>query len=185
MLVLTRRKGQKVLFPGLGISVEVVEVSGKTARVAIDAPKEIRILRDELEPDICDENEGAIQSESASESVSESVSPVVQQELDTVNLAIRLAGNQLRFGATAHAQRALQKALQSLADLDATLRSELKELKAAQTDNGIPEPISNLVPKVVAKSVGTPSSFVKEANAGYRVSAKYDVSNSDLVRTPC
>lgn len=181
MLVLTRRKGQKVLFPGLGISVEVVEVSGKTARVAIDAPKEIRILRDELEPDICDENEGAIQSESASESVS----PVVQQELDTVNLAIRLAGNQLRFGATAHAQRALQKALQSLADLDATLRSELKELKAAQTDNGIPEPISNLVPKVVAKSVGTPSSFVKEANAGYRVSAKYDVSNSDLVRTPC
>lgn len=49
MLVLSRQKNQKVQFPGLGISVEILEVKGAKVRVGIDAPLEVRVLRDELQ----------------------------------------------------------------------------------------------------------------------------------------
>ena len=49
MLVLSRRESDKILFPTLGITVEVVRISGNAVRLGVDAPKEIRVLRGELE----------------------------------------------------------------------------------------------------------------------------------------
>ncbi|MEM9352428.1 MAG: response regulator [Planctomycetota bacterium] len=49
MLVLSRNKNQKVCFPELGISVEILDVKGSKVRVGVDAPMEVRILRDELQ----------------------------------------------------------------------------------------------------------------------------------------
>ena len=48
MLVLSRKEEQKILFPALGISLEILHIKGSTVRVGIDAPMEVRILRDEL-----------------------------------------------------------------------------------------------------------------------------------------
>ena len=48
MLVLSRNKNQKVNFPGLGITVEILDIQGSKVRVGVDAPLEVRILRDEL-----------------------------------------------------------------------------------------------------------------------------------------
>ncbi len=48
MLVLARRPGQKIVFPGLGISVEVLRSRGNVTRLGIDAPDDIVILRDEI-----------------------------------------------------------------------------------------------------------------------------------------
>lgn len=48
MLVLSRNEMEKVLFPTLGISVEVLRIRGRTARLGIDAPSEIPVLRHEL-----------------------------------------------------------------------------------------------------------------------------------------
>ena len=48
MLVLTRRKDQKVLFPGLDISIQVLSIKGNTARLGINAPPGIRIVRDDI-----------------------------------------------------------------------------------------------------------------------------------------
>ncbi len=48
MLVLSRNEMEKVLFPTLGISVEVLRIRGRTARLGIDAPAEIPVLRHEL-----------------------------------------------------------------------------------------------------------------------------------------
>ena len=48
MLVLTRRETEKVLFPTLGISVEVLRVQGNKTRLGIDAPPDIPVLRCEL-----------------------------------------------------------------------------------------------------------------------------------------
>ncbi len=48
MLVLSRRETEKVLFPTLGISVELLRVQGNKARLGIDAPPEIPVLRHEL-----------------------------------------------------------------------------------------------------------------------------------------
>jgi carbon storage regulator CsrA len=48
MLVLSRRLGESIVLPGLGITVRVVDVQGKVIRLGIEAPREISILRQEL-----------------------------------------------------------------------------------------------------------------------------------------
>ncbi len=48
MLVLSRNEKQGIKFPGLGVSVEILEVAGNKVKVGIDAPIEVRVFRDEL-----------------------------------------------------------------------------------------------------------------------------------------
>lgn len=48
MLVLTRRKKQKVLFPTLNVSIEIIDCGGKSIRLGIEAPEEIIVVRGEL-----------------------------------------------------------------------------------------------------------------------------------------
>ena len=47
MLILTRRLGEKVLI-GDEITVQVLEVNRNQVRVAINAPRDVLILREEL-----------------------------------------------------------------------------------------------------------------------------------------
>jgi len=49
MLVLSRREAQRIRL-GDSIVVTVVRVSGDKVRLGIEAPPEMRVLRDELEP---------------------------------------------------------------------------------------------------------------------------------------
>jgi carbon storage regulator CsrA len=48
MLVLSRRPGQEIVFPALGIKMRLVRIQGNTARVGIDAPKNVEVFRAEL-----------------------------------------------------------------------------------------------------------------------------------------
>ena len=48
MLVLTRKESEKILFPSLGISVEVLRVRGNKTQLGIDAPIDVPILRHEI-----------------------------------------------------------------------------------------------------------------------------------------
>jgi carbon storage regulator len=48
MLVLSRKRGQKVVISG-GITITVVSVTGNRVRVGIDAPDRVRVLRAELD----------------------------------------------------------------------------------------------------------------------------------------
>ena len=48
MLVLSRRVNDTILFPDLGISIEILQLKGKSVRVGIDAPIEVKVLRGEL-----------------------------------------------------------------------------------------------------------------------------------------
>jgi carbon storage regulator len=61
MLIITRRRGQKFML-GDDIVVEVVEVSGSTVRIGIDAPKAIRVYREEIWQAIKAENEASAAS---------------------------------------------------------------------------------------------------------------------------
>jgi carbon storage regulator len=49
MLVLSRKEHQSIRL-GDDITVTIVRLSGDQVRLGIDAPREIRVLRDELEP---------------------------------------------------------------------------------------------------------------------------------------
>ena len=48
MLVLSRGRNDKVVFPTLGISVEILRVAGNKVRLGIDAPKEVPVHRHEV-----------------------------------------------------------------------------------------------------------------------------------------
>lgn len=48
MLVLSRKETDKILFPTLGITVEVLRIQGNVARIGVDAPPEVPILRHEI-----------------------------------------------------------------------------------------------------------------------------------------
>lgn len=47
MLVLTRKMGEAIVIDG-GLKVTVLEVHGNSARLGIEAPKEVPIMRSEL-----------------------------------------------------------------------------------------------------------------------------------------
>jgi carbon storage regulator CsrA len=48
MLVLSRRLGETIAFPGLGITVQVVAVRGGVVRLGVQAPPDVSIMRHEL-----------------------------------------------------------------------------------------------------------------------------------------
>ena len=48
MLVLSRKLNQEIVFPTIGIRIEVARIRGATVCLGIDAPKELPILRGEL-----------------------------------------------------------------------------------------------------------------------------------------
>jgi len=48
MLILTRKKNETI-FIGDGVSITVLRVSGSKVRLGISAPKELRVMRIELE----------------------------------------------------------------------------------------------------------------------------------------
>jgi len=49
MLVLSRKERQRIRL-GDDITVTIVRLTGDQVRLGIDAPRDIRVLRDELEP---------------------------------------------------------------------------------------------------------------------------------------
>jgi len=59
MLVLTRKTGERIVI-GDNITVTIVEVKGDSVRVAVDAPKEIKIFRGEIFDAIVAENKNAV-----------------------------------------------------------------------------------------------------------------------------
>lgn len=58
MLVLTRKIGSNILI-GDDIKISVISVDGDKARIGIEAPKEIRILREESITETIEQNKKA------------------------------------------------------------------------------------------------------------------------------
>lgn len=56
MLVLTRVRGSKIVFPSLDVVVEVLSVQGKKVRLGITAPKHVAVHRQEIAQRIAKEH---------------------------------------------------------------------------------------------------------------------------------
>lgn len=61
MLVLSRRKGESVIIGG-EVTVTVVEVRGDQIRLGIDAPRSVKVYREEVYRQVLEENEAARRS---------------------------------------------------------------------------------------------------------------------------
>jgi carbon storage regulator len=58
MLNITRRRGERIVV-GDDVFVSVLEVSGQTVRLGIDAPRSVRVYREELWLEVKAQNEAA------------------------------------------------------------------------------------------------------------------------------
>ena len=58
MLIITRRPGEKIML-GDDVVVEVIEVSGSSVRLGIQAPKSVAVYREEIWRSVQQENAAA------------------------------------------------------------------------------------------------------------------------------
>lgn len=123
MLILSRRRAEKVLFPELGITIEVVRVLNRTVRLGIDAPADIRVIRSELQPTLGLDADDSSSNPKAARPPQNATHrmPEMQKCLDESTLAIRLAQNQIRQRLNDNAEDALEHALASLQKLQANV----------------------------------------------------------------
>lgn len=111
MLVLSRKQNQSVVFPRLGVVVEITRVAGKTVSVGVTAPKDIQILRGEL----LDAETGVSESTQLPETLSQHD---LRNRLNKANLALTLLRKQIAAGRIEDADVSLATALGVLSDLD-------------------------------------------------------------------
>jgi carbon storage regulator CsrA len=121
MLVLSRKEHEKFIFANLGVTVEIVRVSGSTVRVGIDAPPEIAIVREEIA-----DQQTLTQSRSASRAAPAITTHRLRNRLNTATLALKLMHKQLAAGMTQAAEETLQKALDAFELLDQELGANAK-----------------------------------------------------------
>lgn len=106
MLVISRRCDEKVVFPSLGVSVQVLGTKGRVVRLGIDAPQDVKVFRQELLP-----LDPAKISEFAGNS------PLTHEQrnrLNKLSLSLHIFERYFEEGQTAKAQATLAKVMQIL-----------------------------------------------------------------------
>lgn len=132
MLVVSRKQNQSVVFPALGITVEILRVAGKAVRVGVRAPDDIRVLRGELvDPDsVTAANMDSAKTDSAktdsarpdsspgSSDLSGKAMHDLRNQLNKVQLAMTLLEKQLAAGRIADAEASLAMALNTFQEME-------------------------------------------------------------------
>jgi len=115
MLVLSRRKGEKIVFPTIGVELELLKVQGNTARLGIEAPHHVKILRDEL---AAVPNKLEADDYASGSAGSRHLSHEMRNRLNKATLALQLLRKQLERGQAEHAESTLQNLLFEFASLE-------------------------------------------------------------------
>jgi len=128
MLVLSRKEDQSIIFPNLGISIEIVRVQGNRVSVGVEAPKAIRIVRGELQSVA-----GPATKVSASdfqlgqfiEILSADARHEMHNRLNAASVAVHAAQKQFEQGCLENAEIFLSKAVEALDHLNKMFESPL------------------------------------------------------------
>jgi carbon storage regulator CsrA len=151
MLVLTRRENERIIFPEVGITVELVAINGSRARIGVDAPAEVRILRHEIA-----EKEG-LQPNAKNAKPAANGTPALSVPLERKpNIAgLSKPSHRVRnhLNSTNIAAQLLRKQLDAglHEDAEATVRTLLQELELLQTE------VLNPKPAAPVPTEGTPA----------------------------
>jgi len=133
MLVLTRRENEKIVFPAVNTSVEVLEVKAGRVRLGIQAPRDLQILREEvMKADgihLSDQN--ALESFAAQ--MLRKTKHQMRNDLNKATIGLALARRQLKAG--------------MIENLDATLD------KIGQGFDGLNQQVETLIEKRPGSSI--------------------------------
>ena len=128
MLVLSSRVHEKIVLPGLHTTIEVVAIQPGSVRLGIQAPEEVRILRETLPdrvaewgPDpACEERSPSIQD----------VKQLIDRRLEIARKGITEAHKCLRAGQDEEARVLLEKVDEDLHLLRRRIRREVEKAEA-------------------------------------------------------
>jgi carbon storage regulator CsrA len=115
MLVLSRRRGQRILFPQADIAVQVISGKGSTVRLGIEAPPGVTVIREELAD--------------APPMEARQTRHDMLGRLNTLTVALHVAEKQLDAGLADDARRTLIEAEALLESLPEFHRSEPRRHK--------------------------------------------------------
>ncbi len=116
MLVLSRRPNEKVVFPNLGISVQVIRVAGQAVRLGIDAPPEIRVLREEVA-------DAEAEFDGIPPVLSRRLRHELRNRLNTASLSLQVLNRRLELGQADDLEPTLLKVFDELQAIDGELQS--------------------------------------------------------------
>lgn len=119
MLVLSRGRNDKVVFPTLGISVEILRVAGNKVRLGIEAPQEVPIHRHEISEQIVANGESqTIKFPVSNDTIARQLSHATRNRLNTAALGLHLLHRKIELG--------------DLTDAESTIFQIFNELKAIE-----------------------------------------------------
>jgi carbon storage regulator CsrA len=119
MLVLSRRPGQKIVFPGLGISIEVLQSKGTVTKLGIEAPAEIEIHRLEVLEKADFRAAGAVGTDELSiDEASRERRHQLNNKLNALTLKLQLLQRQIAQGKAVEAGGQLSDVVDQLNDLE-------------------------------------------------------------------
>ncbi len=113
MLVLSRKENEKVLFPHLGIAVQILRVGGGKARLGIEAPGDVSIVRQEIASD-----EQLAEFAERLKKKAGSGNHEMRNRLHTTLLGLCLAHKQLSRNMIEDAEETLERLVASMQGLD-------------------------------------------------------------------
>lgn len=120
MLVLSRGRNDKVVFPTLGISVEILRVSGNKVRLGIEAPHEIPVHRHEVSERMEANGEAeTLRFPAPPESLAAKLNHATRNRLNAAALGLHLLHRKIETG--------------DLSDAESTIFKIFNELKAIET----------------------------------------------------
>lgn len=94
MLVITRRSADKISFPQIGITIHFIRVQGSSAKVGVDAPRDIAIVRDEA----ADDAAAAAKLREQWMRLPKEVRHEIRNELHTLSVGLHLLREQMKSG---------------------------------------------------------------------------------------
>lgn len=123
MLVLSRRSDQQVVFPNVGITLNVLKVRGQVVKLGIEAPDDVEILRPEAKE----------QPPSRPRATRSGVNRHdFRGRINNLRLALAVFDRQRALGRDEEAEQTFQRVIKLLSELDA----QLSEPETKQDDKG-------------------------------------------------
>jgi len=124
MLVLSRKEDQKVIIPGLDVSIKVIRCKGSAVTLGFEAPPEIRIVRDELDTGVS-VNDPALRKymDQKIESSPENLRHKIRNQFHIVSMSLQMLLDDIESGS-----------LQENEDVFDAIYERLKSLKSSVND---------------------------------------------------
>ncbi|MEX1040313.1 MAG: response regulator [Pirellulaceae bacterium] len=153
MLILSRKQNQRILFPNLEITIEILRVSGSAVKVGVEAPSNVRVLREEVVDTA--ELEGITEA-------ARTQRHTLRNRMNTANLALHLAQKHLNQEQYVDAEKSLRRALSELTTLDSLVAS------SASATTGKPAANPPESGQTVSETEKKPQALIAEDNSNER-----------------